>query len=533
MTDFILPDIGEGIVECELLEWLVAEGDDIVEDQPVAEVMTDKATVQIPAMHSGKVTKLYYKAGDIAKVHAPLFAMQQQISEMSQALNSNSATQQADHTQASSPLVTSAVQASSVSSIDFILPDIGEGIVECELVKWLVSEGQVIVEDQPVVEVMTDKALVEIPAKHAGKVSRLYYAEGEIAKVHTPLFAIQIDTDLSQGSGNQGPMTRSEQSVHSSAQTPSAVATTTSETATVNEVEKPVSVGKALASPAVRRIAREKNIDLSRINGSGAKGRVLKEDLLEPNTVNSKSVSSNHTPAPSKGGKRTEAIRGIRAAMAKQMTHAALNIPHFMVSEEIHMDNLIAARAQLKDKFAQQGVKLSFMPFFIKALSLALKQFPIINSQVNADCTELTYLDDHNIGMAVDSKIGLVVPNIKGVQHLSLLDIAKQSNELVELARVGKLKSSDLKDGTITISNIGVLGGTVATPVINAPESAIVALGKMQRLPRFDDNDKVVAVNIMQVSWSGDHRIIDGATMVRFNNLWKSYLENPLTMFIE
>jgi len=194
------------------------------------------------------------------------------------------------------------------------------------------------------------------------------------------------------------------------------------------------------------------------------------------------------------------------------------------------MDKLIETRAQLKESFEQEGVKLSFMPFFIKAMSLALKQFPIINSQVNADCSEVTYFDDHNIGLAVDSKVGLVVPNIKGVQHLSLFEIAVKSNELVDLARLGRLSSNDLKGGTISISNIGVLGGTVATPVINAPESAIVALGKMQRLPRFDENDQVKAVNIMHVSWSGDHRVIDGATMVRFNNLWKSYLENPITM---
>jgi 2-oxoisovalerate dehydrogenase E2 component (dihydrolipoyl transacylase) len=178
----------------------------------------------------------------------------------------------------------------------------------------------------------------------------------------------------------------------------------------------------------------------------------------------------------------------------------------------------------------KEGVKLSFMPFFIKAMSLALQQFPIINSQVNDNCTEITYFDDHNIGIAVDSKIGLVVPNIKAVQHLSLFEIAQKVNELISFAREGKLKNTDLKGGTISISNIGVLGGTVATPVINAPESAIVALGKIQRLPRFDENDIVKAVNIMHVSWSGDHRVIDGATMVKFNNVWKSYLENPITM---
>ncbi|MFB1034665.1 MAG: 2-oxo acid dehydrogenase subunit E2, partial [Sinobacterium sp.] len=232
----------------------------------------------------------------------------------------------------------------------------------------------------------------------------------------------------------------------------------------------------------------------------------------------------------STGGKRVEPIRGVQAAMAKHMMHSVFTVPHFSVSEEIVMDKLIDARAKLKDAFEREGVKLSFMPFFIKAMSLALGHFPIINSQINTDCSEVTYFDDHNIGLAVDSKMGLLVPNIKAVQHLSLLEVARKSNELVDLARQGRLRSGDLKGGTISISNIGVLGGTVATPVINAPESAIVALGKIQRLPRFDENDTVKAVNIMHVSWSGDHRIIDGATMVRFNNLWKSYLENPITM---
>lgn len=164
---------------------------------------------------------------------------------------------------------------------------------------------------------------------------------------------------------------------------------------------------------------------------------------------------------------------------------------------------------------------------------MALKQFPIINAQVNDACTEITYFDNHNIGMAVDSKIGLLVPNIKQVQNKSLFEVAQDVNRIVDQARAGRLSQEDLKGGTISISNIGVLGGTTATPVINKPEAAIVALGKMQRLPRFDENDNVKAVNIMTVSWSGDHRIIDGATMVRFNNLWKSYLENPYLLLAE
>ncbi|WP_339720185.1 2-oxo acid dehydrogenase subunit E2 [uncultured Paraglaciecola sp.] len=401
---------------------------------------------------------------------------------------------------------------------DFILPDIGEGIVECEVVKWLVTQGQTIIEDQPVVEVMTDKALVEIPAKYSGQVTKLYYAEGDIAKVHSPLFEMQINADDGQP----------QETAVVQKQVDDNIPTATKLAAKQGDIDtaKPAS-GKALASPAVRRLARELEIDLSQVAGSGDKGRVLKDDLT---SVSSPEILSTSARFETTGGKRVEPIRGIKAVMAKHMMHSVFTVPHFSVSEEIEMDNLMQARGQIKGSFEKEGIKLSFMPFFIKAMSLALEKFPIINSQVNADCSEVTYFDDHNIGIAVDSKVGLVVPNIKGVQRLSLLEIAKKSNELVELARQGRLSNTDLKGGTISISNIGVLGGTVATPVINAPESAIVALGKIQRLPRFDENDAVKAVNIMHVSWSGDHRIIDGATMVRFNNLWKSYLENPLTM---
>ena len=516
MKDFILPDIGEGIVECELLEWLISEGDSIKEDQPVAEVMTDKATVQIPAMYSGTVKKLYYQAGEIAKVHSPLFAMD--IDSGSDFLE-----QKEDSTQPAEPL--QAPQSENSEAEDFILPDIGEGIVECELVKWLVAEGEKVIEDQVVVEVMTDKAVVEIPAKHTGIIEKLYYAQGDIAKVHTPLFAMRPEGGATQSS---------TPSLTSPSETISDKVVKTTVEAEINVVRQ----GKALASPAVRRLAREMNIDIASISGSGKKGRVLKQDVqnhLQPgkaSDANTNAINMRNSHAVS-GGKRVEPIRGIKAAMAKQMTQSVFTIPHFSVSEEINMDQLISLRTQLKTDFEKQDVKLSFMPFFIKAMSLALKAFPIINSQVNDDCSEITYFDDHNIGMAVDSKIGLMVPNIKAVQNLTLFEVAQEVNRLISLTRDGKLQSTDIKGGTISISNIGVLGGTVATPVINKPESAIVALGKMQRLPRFDQNDQVKAVNIMTVSWSGDHRIIDGATMVKFNNLWKSYLENPMTMLAD
>jgi 2-oxoisovalerate dehydrogenase E2 component (dihydrolipoyl transacylase) len=225
-------------------------------------------------------------------------------------------------------------------------------------------------------------------------------------------------------------------------------------------------------------------------------------------------------------------MRGIKAAMAKQMLASVTTIPHFTVSDELVMDELIALRQALKPQFEKEGVKLSFMPFFIKALSLALHEFPVVNSRLNKDETELHYLRSHNIGMAVDSKIGLLVPNIKNVQNLSLFEVAKECDRIIASAREGKLSNADLSNGTISISNIGAIGGMTATPVINKPEVAIVALGKTQKLPRFDETGEVFAQSIMMLNWSGDHRVIDGATMVRFNNLWMSYLQSPQLMLM-
>ena len=560
--EFILPDIGEGIVECELLEWLVSEGEHIEEDQPVAEVMTDKATVQIPAMHAGVVNKLHYAVGDIAKVHAPLFSMTPDDADANSDTHEDAQAEVKDN---ASETATANDSASSGASNgkhieDFILPDIGEGIVECEIVKWNVAEGDEIEEDQAVVEVMTDKAVVEIPAKNAGTVHRLYYAQGDIAKVHSALFALEVAGEVTTTSGTNDESPSANNNA-SSVASQSSVNTQTNGSSQQSaqiapskfsdgEYEPPIAIeGKVLASPAVRRVAREKNIDLSTVEGSGKKGRILKSDVLNLQHSNVDTSSQNSTSsAPSsstaekgdlnststvlKGSVRTEKVRGIQAAMAKQMSASVYTIPHFTVSDELVMDNLMALRKLLKPEFEAKNVKLSFMPFFVKAMSLALNEFPVVNSQLNEDATEISYFADHNIGFAVDSKIGLLVPNIKRVQDLSLLDIAVQMQDIIEQARAGRVAGEHLKGGTISISNIGAIGGITATPVINKPEAAIVALGKTQKLPRFDDEGNVSAQNIMAVNWSGDHRIIDGATMVRFNNLWMSYLTQPEKMLM-
>lgn len=407
-------------------------------------------------------------------------------------------------------------------SIDFILPDIGEGIVECELVEWLVKEGDSIVEDQPVADVMTDKALVQIPAMHSGTIEKLYYQQGEIAKVHSPLFSMIAD-------GEQAKEKVASSEALAKVETSVATVEKKSIVSTESSVEpaQEAAKGKAVASPAVRRVARELDVNISEVPGSGKKGRVYKDDVVAFEQGGSNLVASEQV-SPT----RVEPIRGIKAVMAKAMVDSVSTIPHFTYCEEIDMTELIKLRLELKEVYAKQDIKLTMMPFFMKAISLALKEFPVINSQVNEDCSELTYYNDHNIGMAVDSKVGLLVPNVKQVQTKSILDLANDITRLTNDARSGRVPSSDLKGGTITISNIGAIGGTVATPIINKPESAIVALGKLQTLPRFNDNGEVEARSIMQVSWSGDHRVIDGGSIARFCNLWKSFLEKPSNMLV-
>ncbi|WP_114418263.1 2-oxo acid dehydrogenase subunit E2 [Marinospirillum perlucidum] len=401
---------------------------------------------------------------------------------------------------------------------DFILPDIGEGIVECELVEWHLQEGDQVEEDQPVADVMTDKALVEITAMHTGRISRLYYQPGEIAKVGQPLFEIEREGD--------------EERATPASDKPAATA---SEPAAVEKSNPPASSsetpcsGKALATPAVRRIARELELDLSQIQGSGKDGRVLKEDLLpyQEGTAQQSPAQKEETPG---AGDLTRPLTGIQAAMAKQMQASASSIPHFTYAEEVDVTRLEALRLELKPDLEAEGLRLSLMPFFMKALALAIQEYPLLNSRVNEAVTEITYLQDVNIGMAADTPRGLLVPNVKQVQNKSLVEIAAEVNRLTDEAREGKLAPDSMKGGSISISNIGVLGGTVATPIINKPEVAIVALGRIQELPRFNAAGEVEARKILQVSWSGDHRIIDGATMARFCNLWKSYLEQPSRM---
>ncbi|XP_078102862.1 lipoamide acyltransferase component of branched-chain alpha-keto acid dehydrogenase complex, mitochondrial isoform X2 [Sander vitreus] len=425
--------------------------------------------------------------------------------------------------------------------VQFKLSDIGEGIMEVTVKEWYVKEGDKVSQFDSICEVQSDKASVTITSRYDGVIKRLYYDVDATALVGKPL--VDIETEA-------GPAVIPEEDV---VETPAM--------AREEHTHQEIKGLKTQATPAVRRLAIENNIKLSEVVGTGRDGRILKEDILnflakqtgaiipptlfqeiqtpppataaQPASTAAAAKPPPATPRPVFTGKDvTEPLKGFHKAMVRTMT-AALKIPHFGYCDEVDLSRLVSLRSELRSIAEARGVRLSYMPFFIKAASLGLLHFPVLNASVDEGCQNITYKASHNIGLAMDTLQGLLVPNVKNVQLLSVFDIAQELNRLQTLGVAGQLGTSELSGGTFTLSNIGSIGGTYAKPVILPPEVAIGALGKIQVLPRFDASGSVVPAHIMKVSWSADHRIIDGATMCRFSNLWREYLENPASMLLD
>ncbi|CAI9614575.1 unnamed protein product [Staurois parvus] len=415
--------------------------------------------------------------------------------------------------------------------VQFKLSDIGEGITEVTVKDWYVKEGDTVSQFDSICEVQSDKASVTITSRYDGVVRKLYYNVDDIAFVGKPL--VDIETDV---------LKAPEEDV---VETPAI-----SQEHTHQEIKG----HKTLATPAVRRLAMENNIKLSEVVGTGRDGRILKEDILSflakqtgailppspqieiipppPKAEIPKTSQKQITPSIPVTFTKPITFSGFHKAMVKTMS-AALKIPHFGYCDEIDMTQVAQLREDLKPAAEARGVRLSFMPFFLKAASLGLLQYPILNASVDENCQNITYKAAHNIGIAMDTHQGLIVPNVKNVQVRSIFEIAAELNRLQTLGTSGQLGASELTGGTFTLSNIGSIGGTYAKPVILPPEVAIGAIGKLQVVPRFDSRGQIVKAQIINISWSADHRIIDGATMSRFSNLWKSYLENPSFMLLD
>ncbi|KAG9459756.1 hypothetical protein H6P81_004264 [Aristolochia fimbriata] len=413
--------------------------------------------------------------------------------------------------------------------VEVPLAQTGEGIAECELLKWFVQEGDQVEEFQRLCEVQSDKATIEITSRYKGKVHQILYVPGDIVKVGETILKILIAGSESTSS--------SESSDDSSFENCEQLEPT-SQSSGLNSG----SIGKVLSTPPVRALAKQYGLDINDIKGTGEDGRVLKENVLDyaanRGICKDPSVFSQVNPEVQEVQSllkevtgqcyedRTVLLRGFHRAMVKSMTMAA-NIPHFHYMEEIKFDKLMKLKAAFQQETADAEVKITYLPFLIKSLSMALDKYPILNSSFIESSNEVILKGSHNIGVAMATPYGLVVPNIKKVQSLNVLEITKELARLQQMASNNKLSSDDVSGGTISLSNIGAIGGKFGCPLVNLPEAAIIALGRIQKVPHFDDDGTVVPTAIANVVVGADHRIVDGATVARFCNEWKHWVEMP------
>ncbi|KAJ1935906.1 hypothetical protein FBU59_005232, partial [Linderina macrospora] len=412
-------------------------------------------------------------------------------------------------------LQTSAVLSKTIS---YNLADIGEGITECEIIQWFVKPGDKVAQFDKICEVASDKATVEITSRYDGEIAKLHYNDNEIALVGKPLVDIKMDGEESAETKTEEPATAAatEEKPSQAISAQSADQSTQAASAELHDYSAARTNDVVYATPAVRRFAREHNVDLKFVPGTGKEGRILKDDVVRfinngppeaPTTVQtpaasipgaiqtSPSVTSSHAPLSSAsavvtGTDREQALTPIQRAMFKSMTDS-LGIPHFRFKDEIELDALMQARARINSYLGNDAdapiTKLSYMPFFIKATSLALAKYPVLNAKVINDGTpKLLYRAAHNIGVAMDTPGGLIVPNIKNVQTKSLIEIAAELQHLVNKGKSGAISGADLKGGTFTLSNVGMIGGTYLSPVVVSSEVCIGAIGKTQRLPRYE-----------------------------------------------
>jgi 2-oxoisovalerate dehydrogenase E2 component (dihydrolipoyl transacylase) len=443
------------------------------------------------------------------------------------------------------------------------------GIVECEIIQWFVEPEARVEEFSPLCEVQSDKASVEITSRFAGVVKKLHYEAGEMAKVGKPLVDIDIQGDAKEEDLKALTPTETPVEAPKVPLTTDGPAEATSGSGSLRlehqdagaqpsvrsgEVEVPAVKGKhaALATPAVRHLSKELDVDITQIQGTGREGRVSKEDIYKFVEAKKSAPAAAAAAAPQQTstyavphvpGKQQETrtpLTKTQEQMFKTMTRS-LAIPHFLYADEIDFTSLVELRRRLNRVLAKTAhpdsndvTKLSYLPFIIKAVSMALFKHPILNARVDIDAAtgkpSLAFRSQHNIGVAMDTPQGLLVPVIKDVANHNVLSIARELVRLQALAHAGKLSPQDMSGGTITVSNIGNIGGTYLSPVVVEKEVAILGIGRMRTVPAFDENDRVVKKEICNFSWSADHRVVDGATLARAAQVVRGIVEEPDVM---
>ena len=543
---FKLPDVGEGTAEAELVGWHVKVGDVVAEDQIVADVMTDKATVEITAPVSGKVVALHGEPGAMVPVRGPLVEF-----EVEGTGNADDApTPVASAKPDSAPVVAEApkvetpaapaVEAPTSGNYVFKLPDVGEGTAEAELVGWHVKVGDAVEEDQIIADIMTDKATVEITSPVAGTVVALYGEAGKSVPVGGPLVAFDVE-----GRGNVSTPVAAPKPAPKPAgnatTAPAAISTAQRATsATTPSKPVPALTGRApgerpSASPAVRNRARDLGVDLTFVPGSGPAGRITHEDLdgfiaRGGSQPASAPAGGGSTYANAQGTTEVKII-GLRRKIAEKMAESVRRIPHITYVEEIDMTAVEELRAHLNATKSKDQPKLNVLPFIARAIVVALRDQPQINATYDDEAGVLTQHAPVHLGIAAQTPNGLMVPVVRHAEARDPYDTALEIARVSGAAKDGSAKREELSGSTITITSLGTLGGVVHTPIINHPEVAIVGPNKIAERVVVKDGQMVVR-KMMNLSSSFDHRIVDGHDAAVFVQRIKGLLENPATLWM-
>jgi pyruvate/2-oxoglutarate dehydrogenase complex dihydrolipoamide acyltransferase (E2) component len=428
---------------------------------------------------------------------------------------------------------------------DFKLPDLGEGVTEAEIDRWLVEEGQEIEEDAPLVEVITDKATAEIPSPFAGVVARIHVGQGDVVPVGTTLVTVMNASDFEtakSGAGLQGreaPTAPAEAAVPAEGYAPPPPPPTSTgqsgpagRTSNAAPSSTPGSQ-RVKAMPPVRKLARSLGIDINLVRGSGPGGRVLREDVeAHSNGGPARAPRDGSTPtATGSDGERREPLRGVRRKIAERMSHAHRVVPPVTHVEECDVTELEATR-QLANERSEDAIRLTFMPFIVKAVVAGLKDYPALNASLDEDAGEIVFHNRYDIGIAVDTPAGLVVPVVRNADQKRLREIAADIDRLATGARDGSLKTEDLRDPTFTVSSPGKFGGLMATPIVFHPQSAILGVHRAGERPVVRDG-QIVARLMMNLSITFDHRILDGMTAAKFILDVVRLLEHPAVLALE
>jgi pyruvate dehydrogenase E2 component (dihydrolipoamide acetyltransferase) len=424
-------------------------------------------------------------------------------------------------------------------AFEFRLPDIGEGVAEGEVVKWFVNEGDVVREDAPLVSVLTDKANVEIPSPRSGKVLKLHAQVGEKVKVGGLL--VTIDAPAAGAAATTPPP-------QAGAPVPRGPAPTAAPPRAPAPPAPPAAGGAAkgtpLASPYVRRLAAEKGIDLASVRGSGPDGRITEADLGAGPSAASPPVGAVARPASPVSAPSAPAgpladvaervpIRGLRRVIADHMAEATHRAAHFTYVEEIDATELVRLRDRMAKHVEKEGVRLTYLPFIVKGVVAGLRAHPRMNATMDDERGELVVRSAYHLGIATATPDGLIVPVVRNAETKSLTRLAREIQDLSERGRAGKLTRAELSGSTFTITSLGALGGVLATPILNYPEVAILGVHKIQRRPVYRPDGSIGPADLMNLSVSLDHRVIDGYEGAQFLATVKSYLEEPHQLFAE